>query len=249
MDLLILLAVFLLGFVTMFFGAISGGVGLITRPILIFMGFPSNAVIASSKVAGFIGDLPGLYLLNRHNRVDWKIVLFLIIPMTLGTVIASIAVLTFLKGSLDFILGILLLFAGFFLLFKSKIGIIEKPKTALGIRTKIISFCLTLPVSFLNTISGGLGPIFNLLYIWIYKKTFISASALGRIASNISSIFSVIIFIIGRIVDWQLCLSLMAGFALGSFFGTKFGLKKGESFIRYIIIIVTFLGAIKLLFL
>ncbi len=248
MTLLIFLLVFLLGFVTMFFGAISGGVGLVTRPILIFMGFPSSAVISSSRVAGVFGEIPGLYLLHKNNKVDWKIVLFLVVPMTIGSVLASIAVITFLKSSLDSILGLLLLFAGIFLLIKPQLGVATKNNKFSNLKTKILSFFCTVPIAFLNTITGGLGPMYSLIYVWIYGKTFISASALWRIASNISTFFSAIVFIVSGVVDWQLCIALMIGLALGSFFGTKFGLKKGEGWVKYIIITVIFAGAIKLLF-
>lgn len=248
MTFMLISFVFLLGFVTMFFGAITGGVGLVTRPVLIFMGYPSGAVISSSRVAGVVGDWPGLFLLHKRHKIDWKIVLFLLIPMTLGTVLASIAVVTIFKSGLDIILGILLLFAGLFLLFKPKLGLSEENKEFSKNKTKIISFLSTLPLSFLNTITGGLGPLYSLVYVWIYGKTFISSSALWRTASNISTIFSAIIFVVAGIVDWQLCISLMLGLSIGSFFGTKYALKKGENWIKYIIILVIFAGAIKLLF-
>lgn len=119
MNLVLALSVFVLGFATMFFGAISGGVGLVTRPILIFMGFPAQSVVASSRVAGTIGELPGLYLLHKHKHVDWS-ALFLVIPMVIGSVLASIAVVTILKTNIDKILGVLLFAAGIFLLFKKK---------------------------------------------------------------------------------------------------------------------------------
>lgn len=244
---IIFLWVFVLGFATMFFGAISGGVGLVTRPVLIFMGFPAGAVISSSRVAGVLGEWPGLYLLHKHKQVDWKIVFFLVMPMIIGSVLASIAVLTVLKTNLNLILGLLLLFAGFFFLLK-KTGMSKEGQRFSRMKTDIVSFFVTLPISFFGTITGGLGPLYSFFYIWLYGKSFISASALWRIAANISSIFSAIIFIVGGVVDWELCIALMCGLMFGSFFGTKFGLKKGEGWIRYIVLIVTFAGAIKLLF-
>jgi uncharacterized protein len=223
-------------------------VGLVTRPILVVLGFPVNVVIGSSKVAGVFGEWPGLYVLHKHKRVEWRLVFFLVVPMVLGSVLASIAVLTILKSRLDLVLGILLLLAGLFLLFKSKIGITEKNRRFPKSKTRTLSFCGTLPLSFFNTISGGLGPLFSLFYIWIYGKTFISSAALWRIASNIAAVISAIIFIVGGIIDWQLCIPLMLGLALGSYFGTKFGLKQGETWVRVVVLIVIFAGAIKLLF-
>lgn len=109
MDYIVLLAVFVLGFITMFFAAISGGVGLITRPILILLGFPAAPVIASSRVAGVFGDWPGLYLLHKKKYIDWRIVLFIAIPMTIGSILASIMVIGLAKGVLTKFLAYYLL--------------------------------------------------------------------------------------------------------------------------------------------
>ena len=247
MDILIALAVFVLGFATMFFGAISGGVGLVTRPILVLMGFPASAVISSSRVA-VVGEWPGLYLLHKHNKIDWSIVLFLVIPMTIGAVLATLAVLTVFKSSINRVLGVLLLLAGLFFLFKGRLGVSSQNNRFSKFKSSVIAFFGTLPIAFFGTITGGLGPLYSFFYIWVYGKNFIAASALWRTASNISALFSAIIFVISGVVDWQLCILLIVGFMIGGYFGTRYGLKKGEQWVRYIVLIITFAGGIKLLF-
>ena len=145
-------------------------------------------------------------------------------------------------------MGALLLIVGVFFLFKNNIGMKESKNKFSKTKANIIGFLGTVPISFFGTITGGLGPVYSFFYIWVYGKSFISASAIWRIAANISSIFSAAIFIISGVVDWMLCISLMLGFMLGGYFGTKHGLKQGEQWVRYIVLIITFAGAIKLLF-
>ncbi len=248
MEFVLLLAVFILGFATMFFAAISGGVGLITRPVLIVLGFPAATVIASSRVAGVFGDWPGLYILHKNKYIDWKIVGFITVPMVIGSILASIATITLFKTQLNKILGMLLLIAGLLFLFKNNIGIKEKKNRFSKIKTNILSFLGTIPISFFGTISGGFGPIYSFFYIWLYGKSFISSSATWKVASNISSTISAIVFIIAGAVNWTLCVPLALGLMIGSYFGTKHGLKQGETWVRYVVLIVTFAGAIKLLF-
>lgn len=247
MEILTLILAFLIAFGTMFLGAISGGVGLVLRPLLIFMGFPAIAVVSSVRVASIFGEIPGVFLLHKYKRIDWKLVSFLVIPMFLGSLIASIAVLSLLKGILEPVLGIILFVVGIILVIYRKSGLKEQ-KFHLSKIKYIIGFFGTLIVSFFNTITGGMGPMFSSLYIANYGKTYISASALGKTTSYIGTGIASIVFLFGKVVDWHLFFVLVIGFAFGSFGGVHYGLKKGERWIRKLVLIIVFASAIKLIF-
>lgn len=247
MDILTLLLAFIIAFGTMFVGAISGGVGLVLRPLLIFIGFPAVAVVGSVRVASVVGEIPCIFLLHKHKKVDWRLVWLLVIPMFLGSLIAGIAVLSILKGILEPVMGIILLVVGMILVIHRKSGL-EERKIHLSKTRNIIGFFGTMIVSFFNTITGGMGPMFSSLYIANYGKTYISASALGKTTSYIGAGIASIVFLIGKAVNWQLFVALVFGFALGSFFGVRHGLKKGEGWIRVLVLIVVFASAIKLIF-
>jgi len=243
----ILILAFIISFGTMFFGAISGGVGLVLRPLLIFIGFPAIAVIGSVRVAAVIGELPGIFLLNKHKKIDWKLVLFLVIPMFLGSFIAGVAVLSILKGALEKIMGIVLLIVGIILIIHKKAGLEEHNFHISKIRN-VFGFIGTIIISFFNTITGGMGPMFSSLYIANYGKTYINASALAKTTSYIGAGLASIVFIFGKAVDWQLFVALVLGFALGSRLGVHYGLKKGDRWIKILVLIVVFASAIKLIF-
>lgn len=246
MEISLLLA-FILAFGVMFIGAISGGVGLVLRPLLIFIGFPAIAVIGSSRVAGVIGEWPGILVLHKNKKIDWKLVLFLVVPMFLGSLLAGIAVLSLLKGYLEPVMGVILLVVGVLLVIHKNAGLQEK-KVHISKWRHIIGFFGTMIISFFNTITGGMGPMFSSFYIATYGKNYIKASALGKVTAYLGIGLASIIFIIGKVVDWQLIITLALGFMLGSFFGTKFGLEKGNAWIRTLVLIIVFASAIKLIF-
>ena len=248
MEILTLLLAFVIAFGTMFVGAISGGVGLVLRPLLIFLGFPVLAVIGSVRVASVIGEIPGIFLLHKHKRVDWKLVRILVIPMFLGSLIAGISVLSILKEVLNLTIGVILLILGVVLATQKKIWMKTHSSYDSSKARHVTGFFGTMIVSFFNTIIGGLGPMFSSLYIFNYKKSYIDASALGKTTSYIGTGIASIVFIMGKAVDWKLFGVLILGFALGSFLGVHHGLKKGERWIRTLVLIVVFASAIKLIF-
>jgi uncharacterized membrane protein YfcA len=228
MEIITLILAFIISFGTMFLGAISGGVGLVLRPLLILIGFPAVAVVGSVRVASVAGELPGIFLLHKHKKIDWKLVSFLAIPMFLGSFIAGIAVLSILKGALEKVMGIILLAVGIILLIHRNAGI-EERSIHISKTRKAVGFFGTMAISFLNTITGGMGPMFSSLYIANYGKTYINASALGKTTSYIGAGLASIVFIVGKAVDWQLALALVFGLGLGSLFGVHYGLKKGTN--------------------
>ena len=246
MEILTLILVFIISFGTLFIGAISGGVGLIFRPLLIFLGFPASIVVGSVRVASVFGEIPTIYLLHKNKKIDWKLVLFLTIPMFLGSLIAGFLVISVIEGFLEKVMGIMLLIVGITLLIKRNSGLKEQ-KFKLSKKSNFIGFFGTLIISFFNTITGGMGPVFSSFYIANYGKTYISASALGKATSYMGTGIASILFIVSGVIDWRLFAVVVPGFLLGSYFGTNYGLKKGEKWIKILVLFVIFVSAAKIL--
>ncbi|MFH0906347.1 MAG: sulfite exporter TauE/SafE family protein [archaeon] len=247
MNFLFYLAIFLLGFGAAFITAISGGLGLIIRPILLFLGIPAPVVIATSRVT-IIGDIPRLFILHKHKQIDWGVALFLVIPYAIGSILSVFIVVLLPLKILEFCLGILLLIMAIFYLVNKNIGLVEKKSPfTLGI-SKIISFLGTLFISIIGTVVGGLGPIYTSLYIWAYGKSYIKAASVSHVSSFLGGLVGAIFFILSGLVDWYIAISLIFGLVFGFYFGTTYGLKKGENYVRYLIVIVAIIAGIKLIF-
>lgn len=248
MEISTLLFSFIIAFSAIFIGCVSGGTGLILRPLLIFLGISPTVVVGTVRFAAVFGDAPSLYLLHKHKKIDWKLVLILTAPTFIGSLIASVAVVSILKSSLEVIIGALLLIMGTILLINKNIGLKEKKYNSSNKYKNIIAFFVTLIISFFNAITGGLGPLYTSFYVFYYGKTYISASALGKTASYIGASITSLVFVISGVVDWQLFAVLVLAFVLGSYFGTRFSLKKGERWIKSLMLLIVFVSAMKMIF-
>lgn len=246
MDLLFYPIIFLLGFIVMFIAAISGGVGLIIRPALIFLGIPAPVVIATSRVT-IIGEIPRLFLLHRHKKIDWKLALILTIPYAIGSVIAGFIIVQLPVGLVNLCLGILLFIVAGVFIIKKNMGIAEKKSPFSSSVRHTIGFLGTGIISMVGTVTGGMGPMYTSIYIWVYGKSYIKAASVSHVASFLGGLIGAIIFIVSGLVDWPIFIALTFGLTCGSYFGTIHGLKKGETWVRYVIIAIAIIGGIKLI--
>jgi hypothetical protein len=246
MDLIFYFVIFLLSFVIMFIAAISGGTGLILRPALLFLGIPASIVIATLRVT-IVGEIPRLFILHKHKKIDWRLAMLLTIPYAIGSVIAGFFIIEMPFDIVEFYLGVLLFIVAGFYLVKGNAGLVEtKSRFSSGVR-HTLGWLGTIIISFFGTFTGGMGPMYTSLYIWVYGKSYIKAASVSHIASFFGGLVGALIFIGSGLVDWQIFIAVTLGLMGGSHFGTIYGLKKGENYVRFVIIAVAIIGGIKLI--
>jgi uncharacterized protein len=246
MDLIFYLIIFLLSFGVMFIAALSGGVSLMLRPILYFLGVPPLTVVATMRTT-ILAELPGLFVLHKNNKINWKLALFMAIPYSIGTIIMSFVILSLPVDIVEFCIGVFLILVGVSYIFLGEIGSVERKSSFSSKMSHTIGFFGTIIISMIGTITGGMGPIYTTLYIWVYGKDFIKAAAVSKVATYIGGLIGVVIFILSGYVDWILYIPITLGLLSGSYFGAIYGLKKGTTWVKYIIIIMSLLGGIKLI--
>lgn len=246
MPALELFGAFLIAFGATFLGAISGGVGLVARPLFVFLGFSPLGVIATAPIAGLVGDIPVVTILARKKKVEIVHALLLAVPVFIGSLLASLAAVTILKDSIDAVLGAVLIAVALILFFSREFGLKER-KTQFTTLRHAAAMAGTALIAALSTITGGYGVLYGMLYMLVYGKTYIGASALWRLAAYLGNLGAIFIFLLHGAVDWWLWIAITPGMLLGSYFGTHYGLRKGERWIRWIVIVVALGSGIKLL--
>lgn len=244
-----LLLAFIVAFLSMFIWSISGWIWLLLRPILIFLWFNPILVIWTVRVASLFWEIPTIILLQKSNKIDWKIVTFLLFPMFLWSFISTIFILFIVKDYINYLIWLILLFSGITLLIKKDLWINNKNKNIkINSKINILVFIFTTIISFFNTITGWLWSLFTALYIYVYGKTYISAAALTKTSSYIWSWIASFVFLYSKNFDLKLLIVLILWFLLWSYFWTNYGLKKWNSYLKYITLIIIFMSSIKLLF-
>ncbi|MCH8327428.1 MAG: sulfite exporter TauE/SafE family protein, partial [Candidatus Marinimicrobia bacterium] len=74
------------------------------------------------------------------------------------------------------------------------------------------------------------------------------SAAIRKVAGYSGSIISSILFINLGFVNWYYVLLTFIGSGLGGYFGVKYGIKKGESWVRRLMLIVIAIVGVRMLF-
>jgi uncharacterized protein len=247
MEILTLLLIGLANLIVVSLFTLSGGIGLVMRPIIMFFGVSPQVTIATSRVSAIPGSILAQKVLHKSKKIDWKLVA-LLAPMHVAGGLLGILVITSLETILlKKIMGCLLLVGGAILIIKKQVGL-KKAKSTLGKLHLLVSWPIMFILGTLLVIVGGTGPLGRLLFIFGYGKTHIEAAAIQKAINFWQTIITTVIFIGMMLVDWLLLAALIISSTLGNYIGTKFVLKKGEKYLQSLLLTVIFVSAIKLIF-
>lgn len=243
------LLLFLVIFVISFFSVIAGGVGLLTRPILILFGFPPEIAIGTFRVANLFSRLAGLasIIQGKSIEMDWRLAFFLFIPSLIGGFIGAEIVTTINPPSIKILLGIFVLLIGAVLLLKKDLGIISTHERMTRTK-KWIGFIATVIIGILAAFVGGSGILFAYLLILNYDKSYLSSAAIRKVANFGSALSASIIFLWYGIIDWRLMILVLIADGVGEYLGGRYQLRKGVAWIRTITLVIVFACGLTMIF-
>jgi hypothetical protein len=244
-DIVVVFAIFLISF----FSVISGGIGLLSRPILILLGFPPEIAIGTFRVANLAGRLAGFSaIMHRHAvRMDWKLAGWLFIPSLLGGIAGAEIVKLLPADAIKKVLGAFILVMGLILLMKRELGLVERHEPTTKAKNTI-GFIATVIIGIIAAFIGGSGILFGYMLIFVYNKSYLSSAPVRKIANFGSTLSSAIFFIIHGFVKWKLMILILIAGVLGEYFGGKYQIKKGEEWVRTITLIIVFASGLLMLF-
>lgn len=246
MDILNLFAVFLIGVAASFIGASIGGGGLLSIPLLIFLGVPPQVTLAINKFAGIGLSIGAVFKYNQKNKIKWNYVLPLSIAAVIGGYLGSQILVNIDTELLSTIVGFLLLLPLPLLLLRKDIGVIER---ATGNVFKTIGLVLY----FLGAIiggffGGGAGLIMFYMIVFFFGFTVIKANATHLFPWLLLSIVASTVFALNGLIDYQLAAILFLGMLLGGYLGARFAIKKGDRWVKAGFIVIIILSSLKLIF-
>lgn len=237
---------FTAGIAAAFVGTMSGSGGLVSLSALIFMGFPTATAIATNRLAAIGGSVGGLARYSHEKRVYWKFGLILCIPSVTGAIAGANVVVNTSERLLEIILATVLMIMMPLIFFSKRAGFEEQQTTSLA---KIVGLFSYFAYGFLAGLFGtGIGVIAIVVLTQLFGKTYTQAIATNLVSWFALSIVASIIFATNNLIEYRVAIAMGIGMIIGGWFGARLAVKKGENFVRILLLTTQILVIAKLLF-
>jgi len=223
---------------TTFFGTIIGGAAFINIPIMIFLGVPPQTAVATQKFGALGLAGAGLYGYEKGGKVNFKLGSILGVFMLLGAILGSYILLWTGDDLIEMTIIVVMAIMLIYVITQKKFGIqkIRKKISTRGWLVGIVvSFLLGIYAGFFG---GGLGAMISFLLLGVFGETFLESAGTRKVMSLPAILVSIIIFSINGIIVWSLAVALLIGSSIGSYSGAVYSLKKGDSWVRTLFIVV-----------
>ena len=245
MELTSLLLLFLAGTVAGFINVMAGGGSSIVLPLLIFLGIDASVANGTNRVAILIQNISAIISFKKEKVSDFKLSFKMGIFALPGAVSGAIAATKISNELFETILGIIM------------IGIVVSmiiPKSKKEYSEELIKKTpfLIYPAMFLIGFYGGfiqvgVGFLLMAAMHYIMKLNLVKVNMHKVFIVFLYTIPALAVFIYTGNVNWLIGIVLACGNAFGAWWAAKLSVKKGDKFIKYVMIIVVSGMSLKLL--
>jgi uncharacterized membrane protein YfcA len=247
MDLHLLDYVFLVcaGLAAGFINVIAGGGSLITLPLMIFLGVPSVVANASNRVALLAQNIVSVSNFRKNKVVSGSYPVYLGISALLGAILGAFIAVDIPEKLLNKILSVVMVVVAVLILTSPnfKTDQIER----LDVKHRVIGvvsfFFVGIYGGFLH---AGIGFIMILSLVKINRFSLLKTNAIKVTVALIYTVSALAVFIWQDVVDWEVGLTVAIGSATGGWLGSHFSIKKGDVWIKRILLVAIVIMAVKL---
>ena len=220
----------------------GGGFGLLTVATLLYFGLPINQAVATNKFGDLGFFLPAVRNLVKAKQIKKKalppIILVNILGVTIGTLLI-VYLNTDIFKNLVIVILVLIIISSFK---KKDYGIKEqKPRRY----WPFVYFTSSIGS---GAVGAGTGILGTLSLMYFRGFTALQSMAHNFYANMLGNIFSVSILLFTSLINYRFACFLLVGNLIGSHFGSKIAIKKGNSFVRIMIIFLVVAVLFQLIF-
>ena len=241
-DIIILL---ICGVIAGFINTVAGGGSLLTLPILIFMGLPSNIANGTNRIAIFMQNIFSISGYKSRGVSDFKYSSWLSVSALIGSIIGAKIAININEDMFNKILSVVIIIVVLTIIYNKKPFNINSEN--ISIEKKIISVIMF----FFIGIYGGFihaGVGFLILSILSnYNGIQLSkANSIKVFVVFVYTFFALIVFIMENKINWILGINLGIGNSVGGWIASRWSYNKPDKIIKIFIIISSAIMAFKL---
>ncbi len=214
--------------------AIAGGGGLLTVPALLAAGLPPQAALATNKGQAAFGAISSFVSFWMRGGIDRKRFPVAFACGFAGSLAGAWVLLRVDPAPLKpVVLGLLLAAAVF----------VAWPRKPSRGRAHSWAMKALVPVAFaLGFYDGffgpGVGSMLIIAFVLLFGDTLTRASGNAKVVNLASNLAALALFATRGVVLWKIALPMAVANAAGAFVGARLAVKKGDGFVRGVVLVV-----------
>jgi len=235
------------GVVTGFINAVAGGGSLLTLPVLFFLGFPSAVANGTNRVAIIFQSMSSMYAFRRQGVRGLRYGIWLGLPAMAG---AALGVLIALKMNDELFkktLAIIMFVVAVIIIIEPMLRKQSLQETHSNRRTALALFLSFFIGIYGGFVQAGLGFVIIAALSLINRMNLVKINNVKGIITFFITVMALLMFGLSGKIDWKYGLILAVGQSAGGWVGSHWSVKKGEEWIRRILLVMILIMALKLL--
>jgi uncharacterized protein len=243
-QLILLMAVF---FLTSIVSVITGSTSLITVPVMLGLGIEPRTAIATNMFALMFMSLGGALPFLRNRRIDRQRLPGLVLLTLAGSGLGAVLLLWIPSASLSTLISVFMLAIAVFSIVNWDAGIVPKvgdPSRLAELGGYVATFGLGI---YGGLFSGGYVTLLTVVYVSLFRMTFVEAIGITKLINLCSSLVAVLIFAKQGILDYQLGILLGFTMFVGGMIGGRTALLLNQVWLKSIFLVTVIGLALKLL--
>lgn len=233
-SLQVLLLLALSAFAAGLVDAIAGGGGLLTVPSLLAAGLPVHVAIATNKGQACFGAVSSFVSFWTRDGIDRRRAPLGFVFGFLGSLAGARVLLLVRPEPLKPVVLALLVLAAAFVAWP------RKPKEGKPHDWAMYALVpVALALGFYDGFFGpGTGSMLIVAFVLIFGDTLTRASGNAKVVNLASNIAALLLFAWRGTVLWKIALPMAAANACGAFVGARLAVKRGDRFVRVVVLAV-----------
>lgn len=221
--------------------AVAGGGSMLTVPLLVLAGVPGNTANGSNRVGVLTSNMASAAEFRRLGVEGFQHASVVIGPAVVGSVIGSLAISRLEAASFERIFGLIMIPLIILTINKPKVR--TDGETWSRTKTTIVFFVVGI---YGGAIQAGVGLV---LLAALSRAGFdlVTANSIKVLVTLSVTLVALPIFIANGQISWIPAATLAFGFTIGGWVGAQLGVKKGEAWIRRVMIFAAVALALKLI--
>lgn len=243
-DIYAVLILFAVGAIAAFINVNAGGGSSLTLPTLIFLGLDAALANGTNRVAILFQNISAVYSFKKEKFYEFKNSFKLSLLSLPGGILGAILAVKIDNDLFEKILaGVMIGIIVTMIIPRKKIAQIS---SEVNINWKVL-FAMTFTGFYGGFIQVGVGFLLMAVLQNLMKLDLIRVNMHKVFIVFVFTIPALIVFLVTDNINWFYGLSLSAGNIAGGWWGAKLSVKKGEKFIRLVLIIAILIMALKLI--